>query len=127
LGLEVCDAAALEAEVGAGGLESFVKGAVVGGELPDPLFEDGVLGGDPLDGLLDPFGFQVADLAEEFSDAGALSADLGVGVLEGVLGDQRAFAPGRLAFVVLSTRIPARSPPASIIAAAMAARASGLS
>lgn len=52
LGLEVGDAAVLEAEVGAGGLEAFVEGSVVGGELADALLEGGVLGGNPLDGLL---------------------------------------------------------------------------
>src|SRR6266498_3767065 len=79
LGFEVGDAAVLEAQVGAGGLESFVENAVVGGELADTLLQGGVLGGDPLDGFLGPFGFQVADLAEEFADAGALGEDLGVG------------------------------------------------
>jgi hypothetical protein len=64
LGFEVGDAPVLEAEVGACGLEPFVEGAVVGGE--------------PLDGLLGPLGLQVADLAEEFTDAGALGDDLGV-------------------------------------------------
>jgi hypothetical protein len=29
------------------------------------LFEGGVLGGDPLDGILCPFGFQIADAPEE--------------------------------------------------------------
>jgi hypothetical protein len=69
----------LEAQVGAGGLEAFVEGAIVGGELADTLLQGGVLGGDPLDGFLGSFGFQVADLAEEFADAGALGEDLGVG------------------------------------------------
>lgn len=35
LGFEAGDAAVLEAEVGVGGLEAFVEGAVVGGELAD--------------------------------------------------------------------------------------------
>ena len=128
LGFEVGDAPVLEAQVGAGGFEPFVEGAVVGGELADALFERGVLGGDPLDGLLGPFGLQVADLAEEFADAGALGEDLGVGGLEGVFGVQRAFAPGRLALVVLvGERSGAVRSPASAIAVATAARASGLS
>ena len=55
-----------------GRLEPLVQGPVVGGELPYSLFEGGVLGGDALDGLLGPLGFQVPDLAEEFADAGAL-------------------------------------------------------
>jgi hypothetical protein len=75
-GFEVGDAAVLEAQVGAGGLEAFVKGAVVVGELADALLEGGVLGGDPLDGFLGPFGFQVAYLTEKFADAGALGEDL---------------------------------------------------
>jgi hypothetical protein len=94
LGFEVGDAAA---EVGAGRLEAFVEGAVVGGELADALLE----GGDPLNGFLGPFGFQVADLAEEFADAGALGEDLSVGGLEGVLGVQGPLVLGRLALLVL--------------------------
>ena len=50
----------MEAQVGAGGLEAFVQGAVVGGELAETLLECGVLGGDVLDRVLGPFGFQVA-------------------------------------------------------------------
>ena len=38
LGFEVSDAAVLEAQVGTGGLEAFVEGAFVGGELADALF-----------------------------------------------------------------------------------------
>ena len=91
----------MEAQVGAGGLEAFVEGAVVGGELPDALFEGGVLGGDPLDGFLSPYGFQITDLAEKFTDAGALGEDLGMGGLEGLLGVKGPLAPGRLAGVVL--------------------------
>ncbi|MEU3894818.1 hypothetical protein [Streptomyces sp. NPDC045251] len=44
---EVSDAPVLEAEVGTGDLEPFVEGALVGGELADPLLECGVFGGDP--------------------------------------------------------------------------------
>ena len=73
-GFEIGHFAVLEAQVGARGLQSFVQGAVVGGELADALFEGGVLGGDALDGFLGPFGFQVADVAEEFTDAAALGA-----------------------------------------------------
>jgi hypothetical protein len=46
--------------------------------------------------FLSPLGFQVADLAEELADAGALGEDLGVGGLEGVLGVQCPLPPGRL-------------------------------
>ena len=77
-----------------GGCQAFLQGAVVGGELADVLLEGGVLGGDPLDGLFGPFGLQVADLAEEFADAGALGEDLRVGGLEGVLGVERPLPPG---------------------------------
>ncbi|MGW0316446.1 hypothetical protein [Streptomyces flavidovirens] len=58
MGFEVGDAPVLEAQVRAGGLESLVEGAVVGGELADALFEGGVLGGDPLDGALGPLSLQ---------------------------------------------------------------------
>jgi hypothetical protein len=89
-----------EAQVGAGGLQPLIEGPVVGGELAEALFEGGVLGGDPLDGFLGPLGLQVADLAKEFTDAGALGGDLGVGGLERVLGVECPLAPGRLGFVV---------------------------
>ena len=82
-GFEIGHSAVLEAQVGARGLQSFVHGSVVGGELADALLEGGVLGGDALDGFLGPFGFQVADLAEKFADAGALIEDLGGSSVEG--------------------------------------------
>jgi hypothetical protein len=82
---EVGDAPVLEAHVRPCGLEPLVEGSVVGGELADALFEGGVLGGDALDGLLGPLGFEVADAAEDFADAGALGEDLGVGRLEPLL------------------------------------------
>jgi hypothetical protein len=44
--------------------------------------------------------FEVADLAEEFADASALGADLGVGCLERVLSVQRPLSPGRFTRVV---------------------------
>ena len=92
---EVGDATVLEAQVGPGGFESFVEGAVVGGELAHALFEGGVLGGHPLNSILRPFGFQVADASEEFADASALGENLGVGRLERVLGVERPLTPGR--------------------------------
>src|SRR5437763_1001439 len=76
----------LDAQGGPGRGQSLLQGPVVGGQLPDALLERGVLGGDPAGALLVPLGLQVPDLAEEFADAGALSADLGVGVLERVFG-----------------------------------------
>jgi len=128
---EVGDAAVLESEVGAGGLEPFVEGAVVGRQLADPLLEvgvlGGVLGGDPLDGLLRPLGLQVADLTEEFTDAGALGEDLGWAVL-------RASSAFRARSRQVASRssscwavIRDRCSPASAIAVATAALASGLS
>jgi hypothetical protein len=89
--------AVLEAQVGAGGFKPFIKRAVLGGELTDALFEGGVLGGDSLDVVVCPFGLQVADTAEELTDAGALGEDLGVGGLERVLGVEGPLAPGRFA------------------------------
>ena len=107
--------------------EPFVEGAVVGGELADALFEGGVLGGDALDRVLGPLGFQVADLAEEFADAGALGEDLGVGGLERVLGVECAFPPGRLVLAsCLVGEIGWRWSRVSATAAAIAVLASGL-
>ena len=91
----------MEAQVGAGGVEAFVQGAVVGGELADTLLEGGVLGGDALDRVLGPFGFQVADAAEQLADPCPLGDDLVVGGLEGVLGVERTFAPARRPGVLL--------------------------
>ena len=54
LGFELGDGPVGEPVVCAGGLESFLKGPVVGGDLADTLLEGGVLGGvlgDPLEGL----------------------------------------------------------------------------
>ena len=101
LGFEVGDTPVLEAQVGAGGVEAFVQGAVVGGELADTLLECGVLGGDALDRVLGPFGFQVADAAEQLADPCPLGDDLVVRGLERVLGVERTFAPARLTAVAL--------------------------
>ena len=92
---QVGNSTVLEPQVGPGGCETFVECAVVGGELAHALFEGGVLGDDPLDGILCPFGFQIADAPEEFADASALSEDLGVGGLECVLGAEGPLTPGR--------------------------------
>ena len=105
LGFEVGEAAVLEPHVRPGCFQPFVQGPVVGGELPYSLFERAVLGGDVLDGLLGPFGLQVPDLAQEFSDAGALRDDLGVGGLQGVFGVERAFPPGRFLPGVLGGQV----------------------
>ena len=96
----------METQVGPGRREPFAEDAVAGSELADALLEGGVLGCDPLDGLLGPFRLQIPDLAEESADAGPLGEDLGVGSLEGVLGVQRPLAPGGLALVVLGVEDP---------------------
>jgi hypothetical protein len=44
---------------------------VVGAELAHALFEGGVLGGDPLNSILCPFGFHIADVAKKLADASA--------------------------------------------------------
>ena len=62
LGFELGDPPVGEADVGAGGLQPFLQGPVVLGELADALFEGGVLGGDLADGLGCPFVFGVAGL-----------------------------------------------------------------
>jgi hypothetical protein len=82
---QVGNSTVLEPQDGPDGHETFVERAFVGGERAHALFECGVLGGDPLDGILWPFGFQIADAPEEFADASSLSEDLGVGGLECVL------------------------------------------
>jgi hypothetical protein len=69
------------AQVGTGGFESFVERAVVDAELAHALFEGGVLGGDPLNSILCPFGFQIADAAKELADGSALGKDLAWAVL----------------------------------------------
>ena len=79
--------------VGACGLQPFLKGAVIGGELADALLERGVFGGDPLDSVRGEFVLGVAELAEQLPDAGALRMDLGVGVLEGVFGVECPLPP----------------------------------
>lgn len=81
-------------------MRPLVEGAVVSGELAGTLLDGGVLGGDPWDGFFGPLGFHVADLTEEFTDAGALGEDLSVGSLEGGLGVEYAFAPVRPALAV---------------------------
>src|SRR6516225_6400306 len=106
LGFEVGDALVVKPEVLPCGLEFLLEGAVAGGERADALLERGVLGGDPLDGFLGPFGLQVPDLAEELADAGALGGYLVVGGLEGAFGVQRPLTPGGLAFVVLGVEDP---------------------
>ena len=78
---QVGNSTVLEPQVGPGGFESFVERAIVGAELAHAFFERGVLGGDSLDVIACPFGFQIADAPEEFADAGALGEDLGVGGL----------------------------------------------
>ena len=64
------------------GFESFVERAIVGAELAHAFFERVVLRGNPLDRILCPLGFQIADTPEEFADAIALGQDFGVGGLK---------------------------------------------
>ncbi|WP_158888102.1 hypothetical protein [Amycolatopsis anabasis] len=125
LGLQVGDAAVLEAQVRAGGRQGLLHVAVVGGELAEALLERGVLRGDPLDGFLGPFGLQVADLGEEFADAGALGEDLDVGGFEGVLGVSARSRQVACWSSRSASAWPRRSS-ASTMAAATALRASGL-
>src|SRR5712691_10990063 len=100
LGFELGDAPVGEADVGACGLEPFFERPVVLGELADALLERGVLGIDPLDGVVGEFAFGVAELPEQLSDAGALGAYLGAGGFQGVFGVERPLAPRRLGLSV---------------------------
>jgi hypothetical protein len=50
----------------------------------------------PLNSILCPFGFQIADAAKEHSDASALGEVLGVGALKRVLGVEGPLTPGGL-------------------------------
>lgn len=86
---EIGEAPILEAEVGTGGLEPFLKDPVVLGELVDPLLEDAVLGSELLGGLARAVLFEVAELAHQRPDPRPLGADLGVCGLERVLSVQR--------------------------------------
>ena len=101
LGFELGHPPVGEADVGAGGLESFLQGTVVLGELADALFEGGVLGGDLADDLRCPFAFGIAGLPHEGGYAVALGADLGERGLQCGLGVEGAFPPGRLLRVVV--------------------------
>ncbi|WP_333764300.1 hypothetical protein [Streptomyces sp. IBSBF 2390] len=66
------------------------------GELSYLSLEGGVLGVDPLQSPLRQVVFEVADLAEEFGDVGALDADLALGLGECLFGVEGSFSPGRL-------------------------------
>jgi hypothetical protein len=92
-GFELGDAAVGEPVVGAGGLQSFLQGSVLLGELADALLERGVLGGDRLRGPLGPLVFQVADLAHQDRDPLSLGTDLSVGCLQSGLCVEGAFPP----------------------------------
>jgi hypothetical protein len=63
VGFEVGDARSWKRRFEPGRFQPLVLGAGVGGELAEALLECGVLGGDAVDGILSPFGFQVADVA----------------------------------------------------------------
>ena len=67
----------LEAQVGLGGFEPIVEGAVVRDELTDTFSYGRVLDGDSLEVVLCPSGSQVPDAAKEFAQAEAVGEDLG--------------------------------------------------
>ena len=104
--LEVGNAAVKEPGVGPGCGELVGEGLVVVGELADALLERGVLGDQPLQAVVGPGLFQVADLAQEVGDALALLNNLAVGGGEGVLGVEGAFAPGRVVLVAVAAGLP---------------------
>lgn len=95
-GFELGDTPVGEAVVFAGCLQLLLQGPVLLGEIADLLFEDGVLGGDPLGGFFGVGGFKITDLAEEQADAVALGADLTVGGFEAVFGVEGPFSSGGL-------------------------------
>jgi len=124
LRFEAGDALVEEAVVRAGGPQAFFQGALPAGEVADALPERGVFGGEPADGVGVVLVLGVAELAEQFADAGTLGVDLGMRGLEGLLGVQRPLLRGRLRLgvprcdVVLSARV---------MAAVTTSRAAGLS
>ncbi len=69
----------------------------------------------------------VAELAEQFADAGALGADLGVRGFESLLGIQRPLLPDASACVSRSAASCRRWPSARVMAAVTRSRAAGLS
>lgn len=109
LRFEAGDALVEEAVVGAGGLQLVFRCTLVAGELAEPLLECGVLGGEPLERVVVALVLGIAELAEQFADAGALGADLGVSGLEGLLGVERPLPPGCLGMVVAVGLLVARA------------------
>ena len=77
----------------AGGVEPILKPFDFLGELPDLLFEGGVLGDQSLNSILGYVSFQIADFADQFSDGVALREDFVVGGLETIFGVECAFTP----------------------------------
>ncbi|MFJ5688097.1 hypothetical protein [Streptomyces sp. NPDC093099] len=96
MGFEVSDAFVHESVVLAGAGQALLNLLVVLGELSYVLLQRGVLGDDALEGALGEVVFEVADLAEEFCDVGALGADFALGLGECVFGVERTFLPGGL-------------------------------
>ncbi|MFD0020077.1 hypothetical protein [Streptomyces sp. NPDC058382] len=94
MGFEVGDAFVHEAVVLAGAGQALLNLLVVLGELSYVLLQRGVLGDDALEGALGEVVFEVADLAEEFCDVGALGADFALGLGECVFGVECTFLPG---------------------------------
>jgi hypothetical protein len=80
-----------EASVVAGDFQPFGHGLVLVGQLAVLLFQCGVLGDQPLDGVGGEVVFQVADAAQEFADVTALGADLCVRCGECVFGVECVF------------------------------------
>src|SRR5205823_3135654 len=62
---QVGDALVENADVGSGGLQSFLQRPVVRGEFADALVKCGVVGAETPDGVTDVVGFQVADAAQQ--------------------------------------------------------------
>src|SRR5262249_49294835 len=100
-GFDVGEALVEEPVVGVGGVQLLLQTPVVFCELPNSLLEYGVLLSEALGGAFGVLGLQVADLPEEDADPFALSVDLGVCGLEGVLGVEGALMPGRFALRVV--------------------------
>ena len=108
-------------------MQLFFRCTLVARELTEPLLEDGVLGGEPLECVVVMLALGVAELAEQLADAGALGADLCVGGLERLLGVQRPLLPGRLGLGVAVSLVVLPPVAVRVMAALIRSRAAGLS
>ena len=88
MGFEVGDAFVGEPVAGAGDRALLLRPPLGLSQFADRAVEDAVLRGDPLGRVFGVVGFEIADLAEEQTDAFALGVDLAVSSLERVLGVQ---------------------------------------